>query len=139
MSLYVLDTDALTLVQYKHPVLEPRVMAHPPAELAITVVTVEEQLTGWYTKLRQARTPDQQSRAYQDLADAVSRLSGVNILGFPVAALNRVKSLLAAKLNVGKKDLAIAAIALEHGGILVSRNLRDFQRVPGLMVEDWSV
>ncbi len=41
-------------------------------------------------------------------------------------------------LNVRKMDLRIAAIVLEKGATLVSRNLRDFRRVPGLRVEDWS-
>ena len=42
------------------------------------------------------------------------------------------------KLNVGPMDLRIAAIALEEGGIVVTRNVRDFGRVPNLAVEDWT-
>ncbi len=42
------------------------------------------------------------------------------------------------KLNVGKNDLRIAAIALENGAIVVTRNERDFRRVPGLAVENWA-
>lgn len=42
------------------------------------------------------------------------------------------------KIKIGRMDLRIAAVALEHGTILVSRNTRDFRKVPALQIEDWS-
>ena len=42
------------------------------------------------------------------------------------------------KLRIGTMDRKIAAIALTHDATLISRNLADFRRVPGLKVEDWT-
>jgi tRNA(fMet)-specific endonuclease VapC len=42
------------------------------------------------------------------------------------------------KVRVGTHDLQIAATCVAHGAILVTRNLRDFQGVPGLAVEVWA-
>ncbi len=41
------------------------------------------------------------------------------------------------KLRIGTHDLRIAATAVVHSATLVSRNRRDFERVPGLKVEFW--
>lgn len=38
---------------------------------------------------------------------------------------------------IGPHDLQIASIALQNGLILVTHNLREFGRVPGLICEDW--
>ncbi len=55
MNLYVLDTDILQLYQEENPTVVSRVRAIAPGDRAISVVTVEEQLSGWYTQLRQAK------------------------------------------------------------------------------------
>jgi tRNA(fMet)-specific endonuclease VapC len=107
-------------------------------DLAITVITVEEQLAGWYRKLRQSRKPHDVARAYQELADAVHALGHWRILTFGVPAIARYTRLTALRLNVGKMDLRISAVVLENGATLVTRNIRDFQRVPGLVLEDWA-
>ena len=52
MSLFILDTDTLTLLQEGQPAVLAQVAAHRPEEIAVTVVSVEEQLSGWYRRLR---------------------------------------------------------------------------------------
>jgi tRNA(fMet)-specific endonuclease VapC len=42
-------------------------------------------------------------------------------------------------LGVGTLDLKIAAMALTNGLTVLTRNRRDFGRVPGMVIEDWSV
>lgn len=50
MSLWVLDTDMLTLWLRGQETVVTRVAATPPQQLAVTIITVEEILGGWYTK-----------------------------------------------------------------------------------------
>jgi tRNA(fMet)-specific endonuclease VapC len=139
MSLFVRDTDHLTLYYHGDPIVVQRVDARPPTELAISVLTVDEQLTGWYTLTQQARRLEEIARAYAHLGEAVARLSRWRILPYTESAIARVARLKALRLNVRLMDLRIAAVALGHQAAVVTRNRRDFGRVPGLRVEDWSV
>jgi tRNA(fMet)-specific endonuclease VapC len=138
MSLYVLDTDILTLYQFGHAAVVQHVQQQSTAQLAVSIISVEEQLTGWYTKLRRTTQHDQLARVYQHMTDAVRFLSRLQILPFPEPALQRYEQLRATFRRMNKNDLRIAAITLEHGGILVTRNVQDFQQIPGLQFEDWS-
>lgn len=79
------------------------------------------------------------AKASLRLANAVAFLGRYPILPLTEPALDRLDGLVKLKLNVGKMDLKIAAIALEIGATVVSSNLRDFRRVPGLSVVDWTV
>jgi tRNA(fMet)-specific endonuclease VapC len=139
MSLFVLDTDTLTLLQKNHPNVVQHVAAHRSADVMITVISVEEQLSGWYALVRQAKKKDALARAYQHLANTTTFLSQMTILLLTEAAIDRYLQLRKLKLKTGAHDLRIAAIALESGAVVVTRNLRDFRRVPNLTVEDWSV
>jgi tRNA(fMet)-specific endonuclease VapC len=138
MTQYVLDTDILSLYQSGHPAVVQQVHGHAADQLAVSVISVEEQLTGWYTKLRRAKKRDHLARAYQRLASAVSFLSHAQILAFPEPAIVRYENLRTVHRHIGKNDLRIAAIVLEHGATLATRNVQDFQQIPGLKIEDWS-
>jgi tRNA(fMet)-specific endonuclease VapC len=138
MSLFVLDTDILSLYQRGHSVLSSKLNSYPASELAITVITVEEELAAWYSLLRKVHDPDDLVMAYTRLAEAVPVLARWQIPRMNSASVVRYEKLKSMNLNVRKMDLRIAAITLEHGGVLVTRNTRDFQRIPSLQVEDWS-
>ena len=139
MNLYVLDTDILTLFERDHATVRTRVAEHRPAEIAISVVTVEEQLSGWYAQLRNAKSPDRLAWAYRRLAANVRFLRHTQILDFDEPAIVRYETLKRMKLKVRKMDLQIAASVLEVDGTIVTRNVHDFAKVPGLKIEDWSI
>ena len=40
---------------------------------------------------------------------------------------------------IGPNDLIIASIVLSHNGILVTHNVSEFKRIPGLLIEDWTI
>jgi tRNA(fMet)-specific endonuclease VapC len=128
----------MTLYQYGNQRVAQNVLAHSASQLAITVISVEEELTGWYTKLRQARKRDQLARVYERLSKAVPFFARFRILSFTEPAIVRYESLRAAHRRLGKNDLRISAIALEHGPTVVTRNSSDFGQVAGLTIEDWS-
>ncbi len=138
MDLYVLDTDILTLFERGSETVLARVEQYDPVQIAISVVTFEEQLSGWYAQVRQAKDSDRLAWAYGRLADSVRFLSRMRILEYDVSAIARYDALKRRRLNVRKMDLQIAATVLERDATLVTRNVRDFKRVPGLCIQDWS-
>jgi tRNA(fMet)-specific endonuclease VapC len=138
MSLRVLDTDSLTLLLHGHEKIGRQAAAHDPAELALTIVTVEETLTGWYTQIRRAKQDDQLIRACTALQQAVEFCGRIRILPIDQAALERFHQLRSFKRRLGTNDLRIAAVVLVHGAVLVTRNVRDFRGIPDLEIEDWS-
>ncbi len=138
MSLWVLDTDMLTLWLRGQKTVATRVAAAPPQQLALTIITVEEILGGWYTQIRQARDDQQLARAYQALQQAVEFTRGIQLLPLNVPGIRRYRQLRTRHRRIGTNDLRIAAIVLEQQGILVTRNTTDFADIPGLQLDDWS-
>ena len=74
MSLFVLDTDTLSLYRRGQPLVVQKMLQQSLNTLATTAITVEEQLTGWYTLLRKQKNREQPARACRNLIDTVSGL-----------------------------------------------------------------
>ena len=140
MSRFLLDSDTVTHIEYAHPVVLAYLASHPASDIALPAIVVQEQMRGWLARLPRLKTAVQQADWYDRL---VSRILPVwrrfDVLSFTQSAILRFDSLLALRLNIGKLDLRIAAIALEFGSTVVTSNRRDFARIPGLSIVDWTV
>ncbi|MFO7640769.1 MAG: type II toxin-antitoxin system VapC family toxin [Candidatus Competibacteraceae bacterium] len=138
-ALFVLDTDHLSLFQRGHDSLLPRIRAIPASRIAITIITVEEMLQGRLAQVRRASQGEDRINAYTWLEKTVLFFQAFQILSFDAEAERRYANLVARRLGIGAQDLKIAAIALSHNAVLVTRNRRDFNRVPELSLDDWTI
>ncbi|MCC3469699.1 MAG: type II toxin-antitoxin system VapC family toxin [Microcoleus sp. PH2017_25_DOB_D_A] len=139
MTLWIFDTDHTTLFQQGNPQIVQRVSAVNPKDIAITLVTFEEQMYGRLNRIRRATSGDEVISAYASLRKTINYLTDFELLDFDRDAENYYREFLRQKIRVGTQDLRIGAIALSNSGVLLTRNRRDFERIPGLRFEDWSV
>ncbi len=136
----LLDSDHLTVYAYRdHPraeALKNRLQA-AGERVGLTVISVEEQMRGWLAEIKKRKDVFQQISAYDRLIKMVQFFQEWTIIRLDEVATEEFTRLKKMKLRVGTQDLKIAAIALGQHALLLSANLRDFQKVPGLRVENW--
>lgn len=136
--LRILDTDILTLWQEKPEQFEYYLRRYPSEQLATTVVTVYEQLRGWFSAFKDAKDSDSIARISAKLLRALHFFCKINVLPFDTSAAAKFDELTPQlRRKVGTMDSRIAAIVLTVEGVLVTRNRRDFSQVPNLAIEDW--
>lgn len=137
----VFDTDHLSILQHPGSPACDRLLDVMRSSLdrgfAATVVSLEEQMRGWLAAIRRARSELKQTQPYAHLLRMHRFYEAWNILPFDDRAARTFTELRKQGVRVGTLDLKIASIALVHGARVVSSNLRDFGRIPRLMVEDW--
>jgi len=138
MSIYVLDTDHLSLHQMGHQSLRSRLLGTPAEKIFVTIISVEETFRGRLAQIRRAYEAEDRVKAYYWFSQTLDYLCGFNILNFDPHAEAYFQNLKAQKIRIGVQDLKIASIVLSNKGILVTRNKQDFKNVPSLRIEDWS-
>jgi len=111
--------------------LDLRGRVSPDEELAVTAIGIGELVHGAYKS----------ARVEENLARLAVLLASLIVLSYDERAavrFGRIKAdLERAGTALGDLDLQIASVALEHGAPLLTHNRRHFDRVPGLVIEDW--
>ena len=128
---YLLDTNACIAVMRKHPAVVQRLSAQQPKDCAVSTVTS----FALYTGVEKCVAPATE-RAKVDLL-----LATVRVLPFDSTAAQeaaRIRAVLESQGNpIGPYDVLLAGVAVANGLKMVSANVGEFQRVPGLSVENW--
>ncbi len=130
---YLLDTNVcVAYLRGRNTLLRQRVQAHPAADVRLCSVVKAElirgTLRGRHPSVDRAWRLDVFTRPYvslpfdDDAAEVFARIR------FHLESLG---------MTIGTYDMQIAAIALVHGLTVVTHNVAEFGRVPGLVLEDW--
>ena len=132
--IYLLDTNAwIQFLRNRNALVVQRIRAHQPSELRVCTVTAAELYFGC---LKSTKPADNRANV-----DAV--LAPYQCLPFDLAAADefaRIRHHLETQgTPIGPYDMQIAAIARANGFTVVTHNMAEFMRVPGLLLEDWEL
>ncbi|MCL2712842.1 MAG: type II toxin-antitoxin system VapC family toxin [Methanomassiliicoccaceae archaeon] len=130
---YYLDSNTLIFVlKGMNRAVADKLNTTPPSEIKIPSIVLAELLTGVHKS----------NNSKKNMGSLIGLISPYEIIPFDEGAsaeYGKMKAELETKGKIiGPNDLIIAATVLSRGGILVTNNTREFSRVKGLYIEDWS-
>lgn len=102
-----------------------------------TIITSQEVCQGWCALINRQKPGQPQVFGYQEFQHSLDMLHELVVLPFDEESAAVFHGLQDQHLRIGTMDLKIAAICLAHDGLLLTRNLVDFEKVPNLRGENW--
>jgi len=138
--IYLLDTDTFNHFHRGRAQVLDRTRSVGQQNLAITIITRVEVLQGRFEFLRKAANASELKTAQQRLDESDRALMQWRVIRLDSAACSEFERLRAQKAlrKIGRADLLIASIVRANGATLVTRNVRDFQQIQGLRLENWA-
>jgi tRNA(fMet)-specific endonuclease VapC len=128
---FLFDTNSVIAILKGHTGFLKRMRQHQPRDFAVSAIVAHELFYGAY---KGQRTTD--------------NLARIEALRFEVLEFDREDAHHAGQLRatlaasgtpIGPYDVLIAGQAIARGLTLITHNVREFQRAPGLKVEDWEL
>ena len=135
------DTDVLTELFAGNALYVQQFAAIDPDRRGLPIVAAAEIVRGWLAAVRQAEAGKGRMSleyAFGQFQQRLVNMAPFTLLPYTPAADALFQQWRAAKIRVGTNDLRIAAICTVHGATLVTRNARDYARIPGLTFDVWN-
>ncbi len=131
MLKYLLDTNIVIYVIKKRPICALETFNKHQGRLAISSVTLAELIHG----AEKSAFPEKNLAVVEDFCSRLDVLSYDEKAAYHYGNIRA--TLEKSGQTIGVNDLHIAAHARSAGLVLVSNNLREFERVAGLLFENW--
>lgn len=126
---FLLDSNVVIALTKRRPGVTERVFSNPRRDYGLSAIVAHELLFGAFraSRIEEALT------AFEAL-----RMPILDFTADDARKAGEIRAgLAAAGTPIGPYDVLIAGQALARDLTLVTRNVREFARVPGLRVEDW--
>lgn len=140
---YLLDIDHISFLQRSHSnefaKLTLRMSQYSIENFALSIVSFHEQIIGCHNLINSAKINTDILRGYSLLSEILKTFTIAPILPFDAKAILIFQQMREQKIRVATMDLRIASIALSHNLILLTRNTKDFIKIPNLVMEDWTI
>lgn len=130
--MYMLDTNAV-IMAIRHPEwpITAKIKSHLGNDLCISVITYGELMYG----IKKSSAPERNREAVHQI------LAGIRIIEYDTKAAEHFGDIFAdlekKGMRIGDRDMLIAAHARSLGYTVITNNTREFERVEGLLIEDW--
>lgn len=131
MLKYLLDTNIVIYVIKQRPIEVLTIFNKQQGRMAISAISLAELVHG----SEKSQFPERNLAVVEDFCSRLTTLPYDDSAAYHYGSIRAVLERTGKSLGVN--DLHIAAQARSQGLILVSNNLREFERVPGLLMENW--
>jgi tRNA(fMet)-specific endonuclease VapC len=132
MLKYLLDTNIVIYAMKNRPQQVKRRFQQHHGRMGISTVTVGELVFG----------AEHSQQVERNLADIEALAARLEVLPFDNKAAYHFGQIRATLYRIGQPigpyDMMIAGHARASGLNLITNNVKEFERVPGLLLEDWS-
>lgn len=130
---FLLDTDTCIYALRQHAAVLRHLLAQSPQDIAVSVITEAELLTG-------AAKSAQPGKTQRHVESFLGPLTILEFTSDDAGSYAGVRAKLErAGTPIGPLDTLIAAQAVARKLVLVSNNQREFGRVSGLHIENWTI
>ncbi len=143
--MYVLDNDTTThLFSGKHETLNRRILAVADRDIWLPVIVVQEQLNGRLSYLNglDSKSPRDSKKfpsAYANLTKTHELLSKFQVLPYTMDDEDLLQKWPKEVKLIGVNDRRIAAIAANKGFMVITCNIRHFEKIPDVRCADWTL